>query len=98
MNIKAKLPEHMPKFVESLNKLDAKCLETCTFDEAIETQSARPCHDSDCRLDCTWHECLKPCVVFASEVITSFLAQKQGRTKAVHGGWGERPKVDDGSA
>ena len=33
-----------------------------------------------------WHECLQPCVAFASEVIHSFLAQKQGRTKAVAAG------------
>ena len=58
----------------------------CTFDDAIETQSARPCHTSDCQLDCEWHECFKPCVAFAPEVITSFLAQKQGRTKAVAAG------------
>ena len=32
MNMKAKLPEHMPNFVENLGKLDAKYLETCTFD------------------------------------------------------------------
>ena len=55
MNIKAKLPEHMPKFVENLSKLDAKCLETCTLDDAIETQSARPCHTSDCQLNALNH-------------------------------------------
>ena len=86
MNIKAKFPEHLPKFVANLSKLDAKCLETCIFDDAIETQSARPCHESDCRLGCEWHECLKPCAAFASKVITSFLAQEQGRTKAVVAG------------
>ena len=46
MNIKANLLEHMPKFVENLSKLDAKCLETCTLGDAIETQSGRPCHES----------------------------------------------------
>ena len=82
----------MPKFVENLSKLGAKCLETCTFDNAIETQSARPCHGSDCQTDCEWHECFAPRVAFASEIITSFLAQKHGR------GWKKRPVVDDGSA
>ena len=76
MNIKAKLPEHIPKFVENLNKLDAKCFETFTFDDAIERQNARPFREPDCHADCRWHECLKPCVTFASEVTTSFLAQK----------------------
>jgi hypothetical protein len=86
MNIKAKLQGHMPKFVEKLSKLEAKFVGTCTFDNAIKTQSARPCHDSDYQKDCKWHECFAPRVAFASEIITSFLAQKQGRTKAVVAG------------
>ena len=53
MDMKAKLPQHMPKFVGNLSKLDEKYLQTCIFDDAIETQSARPCHESDCRLDFT---------------------------------------------
>jgi hypothetical protein len=85
MNVKAKLPEHMPKYVENLNTLDAKCNETFTFDNAIEAHK-KECHKPDCHDDCKWHECFEPCVAYASEVIHSFLAQKQGRTKAVAAG------------
>ena len=55
-------------------------------DEAIEGQNTRKIHEPDCHDDCRWHKCFKPCVAYASEVIHSFLAQKQGRTKAVAAG------------
>ena len=75
----------MPKFVENLNTLDAKCNETFTFDNAIEAHK-KYYHEPDCHDDCKFHECFKLCVAYASEVVHSFLAQKQGRTKAVAAG------------
>ena len=47
MNVKAKLPEHMPKFVKILNTLDAKCNETFTFDNAIK-EHKKDYHKPDC--------------------------------------------------
>ena len=85
MNIKAQLPEHMPKCAENLDKLDEECIEEFICDKSIEGQNAKPFHEPDCHDDCRWHECLKPCVAFAS-VITSFLAQEKGRIKAVVAG------------
>ena len=83
---KAKLPTFMPKFVEDLDSVTKECFDKFTCDGAIYGQSARAMHSDKCRNNCGDEECFQARVAYASEIVHSFLAQKQGRIKAVAAG------------